>query len=29
MIEDPSTAEAIGQYTFDRGLGAVVRIDAP
>jgi hypothetical protein len=29
MIKDPSTAEAIGQYTFDRGIGAVVPIDAP
>ncbi|MEA2156938.1 MAG: hypothetical protein QOE11_3078 [Solirubrobacteraceae bacterium] len=29
MIRDPRTAAAIGQFRFDRSLGAVVAIDAP
>jgi hypothetical protein len=29
MIKDPTTATAIGQFTYDRSLGAVVPITAP
>jgi hypothetical protein len=29
MIKDPRTAAAIGEFTYDRSIGAVVPIDAP